>query len=66
LLYLLYALARGEFSGFYAYPFINVSVLGYQRVLLNAGGLMLLFVAAGSILVGTDKLMSRAKRRVLS
>src|SRR5687768_4020290 len=37
--YLVYALLRGEFSGFHAYPFINTAELGYNRVLFNAGGL---------------------------
>lgn len=64
-IYLVYALLRGVVSGFYAYPFINVTNLGYNRVLLNAGGLMLIFITAGFLLVGTDKIMSRSDRRVL-
>ncbi|MCA1325529.1 Pr6Pr family membrane protein [Herbaspirillum sp. alder98] len=49
--YLAITLWRGAASGFYPYPFINVSTLGYPRVMLNASlllagfiGLMTLFI----------------------
>ncbi len=64
--YLTYALLRGQFTGFYAYFFINASELGYNRVLLNAGGLMVVFIIAGFVVVGIDKLMSRTKNRAFS
>jgi hypothetical protein len=64
--YLIYALLRGALSGFYPYFFINAAELGYSRVLLNSGGLMIVFTIAGFIIVGTDKLMSRSKRSVFS
>ena len=57
--YLVYALFRGEYSGFHAYPFINTAELGYSRVLLNAGGLMLVFIAAGFLFVAIDKKTGR-------
>ena len=65
-IYLTYALLRGEFTGFHAYPFINTAQLGYGRVLLNAGGLMIVLIVSGLIIVGVDKLMSRSQRRVFS
>lgn len=55
--YLLYALSIGAFSGFYTYPFINVTELGYSKVLLNAGVLMLVFIAAGLLLIWIDQKM---------
>lgn len=36
LVYLIYIIIRGYFSDFYPYPFIDVSVLGYAKVSLNA------------------------------
>jgi hypothetical protein len=54
-IYLVYALLRGEYSGFHAYPFIDTVKLGYGRVLLNAGGLMLLFIAAGYLFVALGR-----------
>ncbi len=54
LFYLLYILVRGHFSGFYPYPFVDVSSLGLSQVLRNAfllfllfGGMSLLFVFLG-------------------
>jgi hypothetical protein len=57
--YLVYALLRGEYSGFHAYPFINTTELGYGRVLLNATGIMLAFIATGLLFVAVDKRMER-------
>jgi len=57
--YLVYALLRGEYSGFHAYPFINTAELGYGRVLLNSGGLMLVFIATGLLFVAIDRKMGR-------
>jgi hypothetical protein len=36
LIYIVFVLIRGAFSGFYPYPFIDVGKLGSSRVLLNA------------------------------
>ncbi len=47
LAYLGYALARGAATGRYAYPFLNVSVLGWQQTALNA-----VVIAAGFMLCG--------------
>lgn len=54
LAYLGYALVRGELTGLYPYPFIDVPVLGYGRVLVNAAGLLAVYcaVAAALVLVG--------------
>jgi hypothetical protein len=41
--YLLITLWRGSETDFYPYPFINVSELGYERVLINAVLLLLGF-----------------------
>jgi hypothetical protein len=57
--YLMYALLRGEYSGFHAYPFINTAELGYGRVLMNAGGLMLVFIATGFLFVAIDRKIGR-------
>lgn len=65
-IYLVYALLRGALSGFYAYPFINVKELGYNRVLLNSAGLMLVFIIIGFLFVGIDKLLSRSSNKVFS
>lgn len=53
--YLAYALARGAYMGWWAYPFIDASELGYVRVMINAAGLVAMFVALGLAMVAWDR-----------
>jgi hypothetical protein len=46
-LYLVYALVRGLIIGTYPYPFIDAGSLGCARLLRNALGLLLVFIALG-------------------
>ncbi|MBC3775665.1 Pr6Pr family membrane protein [Pseudomonas sp. SWRI99] len=55
LLYFVYALLRGHLLGAYAYPFIDVAVLGYPQVLANAGGILVGFVLVGLLVIGLDR-----------
>lgn len=55
-LYCIYVLFRGSISGFYPYPFINVHLLGYNKVLLNIGSLIIVFLVLSVLLVGIAKL----------
>lgn len=56
LVYFIYALLRGHLLGAYAYPFIDVAVLGYPQVLINAGGILVGFVLIALALIGLDRL----------
>ena len=56
LVYLFYILVRGNFSGFYPYPFVDVGNLGLQRVLLNSGLLLVFFAALSLLFVWIEKL----------
>jgi hypothetical protein len=60
--YILCVTARGAFSGFYPYPFIDVSVLGYFKVLRNDIGLIGSFLLLSLLLVVIGKLMSKTFR----
>ena len=42
--YSIFILARGAFSGYYPYPFMDVNVLGYNKVLVNSAGLVIIFL----------------------
>lgn len=55
LAYLAFALTRGAFTGWWAYPFIDASQLGYLRVLVNALELMALFILLGLAMVVWDR-----------
>jgi len=50
LAYFAWALARGAWLGTYPYPFVDVAALGYGRVVVNAAGLSVAFLAVGSLL----------------
>jgi len=62
LIYALWTLAHGAWTGFYPYPFIDVSELGYPRVLVNMAGLVLAFVVIKLLLVALDKLLASRGR----
>jgi phosphoglycerol transferase MdoB-like AlkP superfamily enzyme len=55
LVYLVYILFRGNLSGFYPYPFVNVTELGMEKVLINSGALVLLFLTLAIAFVGIGK-----------
>ena len=55
LAYFGYALLRGQWVGFYPYPFIDVAALGYSRVLLNAAVMLAAFVVLGLCVIGLDR-----------
>lgn len=53
-LYFLFINIRGYFSGFYPYPFVNVTEIGYPQVLINSllVSLFFLFIMGVLIFVG--------------
>jgi len=57
LVYAAYSLIHGAVTGFYPYPFINVSNLGYDKVLINMAVLVLVFLGLGLALIGIDRRM---------
>ncbi|HTY49979.1 MAG TPA: Pr6Pr family membrane protein [Steroidobacteraceae bacterium] len=56
LAYLLYVLVRGPLVGAYPYFFLDVTAIGYARVLLNAAGLALLLSLMGLAVLGLKHL----------
>lgn len=59
ILYLFCILFRGALSGFYPYPFIDVSLLGYEKVALNSLLMSAGFVFMSFLFMGVAKLTSR-------
>ncbi|MFW6754127.1 Pr6Pr family membrane protein [Pseudomonas glycinae] len=59
LVYFAYALLRGHLLGAYAYPFIDVALLGYPQVFINAGGILLGFVLIALLVIGIDRWQGR-------
>ena len=64
--YAAFSLLHGAVTGFYPYPFLEVTQLGYERVLLNMGVLTAAFAVLGLILVGTDRLLGAVELRKAS
>jgi hypothetical protein len=58
--YFVYALARGAATGFYPYPFMDVSQLGWTQTLVNAALIALGYLIAGWALVLLDGWLARA------
>lgn len=57
--YFFYAMLRGAINGFYPYPFINATRLGYLRVCVNALGVLAVFVTVAAVLIN----LKRERRR---
>jgi len=60
-LYLVYSLIRGRIIGTYPYPFIDAGSLGYGRLLLNALGLLLVFIVLGLSFVALGRARQGAR-----
>lgn len=61
MLYLVYALVRGELSGAYPYPFIDVAQLGYKTVLINSVGVCVVFMALSLLFIAMGRWKDRAR-----
>ncbi len=59
LAYLAWTLLHGAASGWYPYPFLDVSELGYPRAILNIGGLVVVFLALEMALAGIGRVVGR-------
>jgi len=64
--YAAYSLVHGAATGFYPYPFIDVSHLGYDKVLTNMVMLLLAFGGLGLLLIALDRWLGRLKTRASS
>jgi len=59
--YAAYSLLRGALTGFYPYPFLDVTKLGYERVLQNMGVFTMIFALLGLVLVGIARIFASAE-----
>jgi hypothetical protein len=58
-----YSLLHGAATGFYPYPFLDVTTLHYERVLVNMGVLVAVFAALGLALIALDRFLARRKAK---
>lgn len=59
LLYLAWALSVGAAIGRYPYPFIDLAALGWGQTLINAGGMLFVFLLLGGLILAADDLLGR-------
>ncbi|MGY2188098.1 hypothetical protein D3C87_1082900 [compost metagenome] len=53
--YFAYAMLRGHLLSAYPYWFLNVNLLGYSQVFINAAGVLVGFVVIGLVVIGLDR-----------
>ena len=63
LAYGVYTLVHGAFSGFYPYPFLDVTKLGYEHVFRNIGEFVIFFSLVGAIYVLIDRTIAHFLHR---
>jgi hypothetical protein len=59
LIYLIYTLLRGPSSGFYPYPFVDVSKIGYPKTFTNSIFLFIAFLILSLVFIALDKWLGR-------
>jgi len=67
LLYISFILARGHFSKYYPYPFLNMNTIGFSETLLNIGIILVLMMVTLTILtyINNKKYNTNLKNRQL-
>lgn len=58
--YLIYTMVRGRIVGTYPYPFLDVTGLGYGRVLANALVLLVVFLGIGLLIIALSRRRARS------
>ena len=56
LFYLIFILICGPSSSFYPYPFIDVSKIGYNKMLINSAGMLLAFLVVSILFITLNRL----------
>lgn len=63
-IYIVFILFRGAFSGFYPYPFSDAGHLGYAHVLRNCTKMLLIFFFISLLFVFIGKSLEKSRKRV--
>jgi hypothetical protein len=57
LLYAAYVLLHGAFSGYYPYPFLDVSSFGYAQVFINIAGFTVMFLVLFAAFIALGRVL---------
>jgi hypothetical protein len=69
IIYMIYVLIHGYSTKWYPYPFVDVNEIGYNKALINAGGVLLIIFLLSLALIATGQLMKKfdnKKEKVVS
>jgi len=61
-IYMIYTFLRGELTCWYPYPFVNVTKLGYGKVLINTVVLIFVFFVIGLLVNGINRLLCKKEK----
>jgi len=61
LVYCIYTIIHGRYSGFYPYPFVDVTKIGFQRTLINCGLLILFFMFIALLFVAIGNRIAKKR-----
>lgn len=61
IIYIVCIILRGEFSGFYPYPFLNVSKIGFQQSIINISIILIVSLILMSFLIFVGKKLKSIK-----
>ena len=64
LVYLIYILIRGEIFDVYPYHFINVTTLGYNKVIVNCLWILLAFLSFSGIFLSISRLLAPSSTKI--
>ncbi len=64
LVYLIYILIRGEMFDVYPYHFINVTTLGYSKVIINCFWVLLAFLSFSGIFLSINRLLTPSTAKI--
>ena len=59
--YGVFNIIRGAMTGFYPYPFLNITELGFGAVFINMFGFMLIYAIGGAIFITLGRRMKSAR-----
>lgn len=62
--YVIFVLIRGNFSGFYPYPFFHVKEIGLNKVLINCFAVFIIFVIASFLFLIIGNMVSKSKNKI--
>lgn len=55
LIYLIFVLVRGRYSGFYPYPFVDVSTIGMSQTIVNSIVILAAFVVIAFVFIRVSR-----------